>query len=274
MVFIIAEAGINHNGSLLQAYKLVDAAYDCGADAVKFQAFTPDVLDPPGDRRDLLQQLVLDHEDFELLFEHCNDTNIEFMATPFDAQWLKFLVNLGMKRIKISSCSIDDTNLLDCAYKTELPVYVSTGLCTEAELYKAMAVVYRNMTLMHCVSEYPTPLALVNLRRMQELRKFGLPVGLSDHSMSIYPAIAAVGMGATVIEKHLTLDRCAKGPDHVASLEPDDFSEMVIGIRAAENALGSASLYNINTTSDAFLMKKERDEWRNTLLGTADMPAV
>lgn len=273
MVFVIAEVGINHNGSLIDAYRLIDEAHDCGADAVKFQAFSPEKLDPPGPRRDILKSLVLSESAFRLIYKHCAEISMEFMATPFDVEWLHFLVNLGMKRIKISSGSIGDIKLLSAAARTELPVYLSTGLASEAELYTALRIIYRNMTLMHCVSEYPTPISHINLRRMQTLRKFGLPVGLSDHSMSIYPAIAAVGMGATAIEKHITLNRSSNGPDHIASLEPDDFSEMVCGIRAVENALGDAKLFNDNK-SEAFDIKKERDEWRNMLSEMAGTVAV
>jgi len=269
VVFIIAEIGVNHGGSLNEAYRLVEAARACGADAVKFQAFSPDRLDPPGPRRDMLRKLAFDRTQFACLFEYCEQLAIEFMATPFDVEWLNYLVDLGMKCIKVSSSSIGDSPLLSAIAQTRLPVILSMGLATKAEMNRAInCLSRRDVTLLHCVSEYPADPAMLNLRRMRSLHDYAASVGFSDHSTSVYPPIAAVALGATVIEKHLTLCRDADGPDHAASVEPHEFMAMVQGCREVEWALGNGELFP-PLPVEAEKIKKGRDEWRNTSLATA-----
>lgn len=271
MVFVIAEIGVNHNGSLETAKELVTLSKAVGANAVKFQAFTPVALDPPGARRDMLKKLRLTPFDLYSLADYCKGVNIEFMATPFDVKWLKDLASTGIRRIKISSSSIDDVELLTAATKIfyrngpRLPVILSTGLANKTQIERALEILSGgDVTLMHCVSEYPTPIENVNLHRLSALKAFGTRVGLSDHSTSIYPAIAAVAMGATVIEKHITFDRTADGPDHKASIDPLLFEDMVRGIREIEKALGDGSL-EPKAPQEIWDVKKGRDEWRSAL---------
>jgi len=233
MTFIIAEAGVNHNGDYVEAYKLCDAAKASGADAVKFQVFNSKKL--WGDSR--IEHLELHEAEFVNLAWHCHDIGIEFMATPFDADAVRFVEQLGVKRMKIASGCINRWEILDAIYP-KLPVILSTGMSRWDEIQAAVNRLDNPLTLLHCTSSYPCAPEDVNLTAIETLREFGLPVGFSDHTQDTTCAIAAAALGATVIEKHLTLYRGQRGPDHLSSIEPDEFSKMVQAIRTVEKALG------------------------------------
>lgn len=270
MALVIAEIGINHGGIIENAYRLAYGAKKAGADAVKFQAYTPERLDPPGAWRDMLARLYLGRSEFELLSGYCRELDIEFMATPFGPEWVEPLVELGVKRMKVASGSLGDKELLAAVARTKLPVILSTGLTNEHELIDAVCAIKTlsgsHLTLLHCVSAYPTAIENMNLRRMERLgqafRNFGVGVGLSDHSTSIYMPIAAVAMGAEVIEKHITLDRSGNGPDHKSSLEPDEFARMVDGIRSVGLAMGDGELFAPPPDPGVMAIKEARDAWR------------
>ena len=264
---VIAEAGVNHNGSLEMAHRLVEVAAAAGADVVKFQTFKAEQLASAqapkaayqvtqtgaGDQLAMLRQLELPIEAFAELAAHCRQRGIGFLSTPFDLASATALIDLGMNRLKVPSGELTNAPLLRALAATGLPLIVSTGMATLAEVEQALvwiqaartaagehAPLQEVLTLLHCTSNYPTPLADVNLRAMQTLAKhFGLPVGYSDHTAGIAVAPLAVAMGAQVIEKHFTLDRTLPGPDHQASLEPAELSALVQQVRAAESALGS-----------------------------------
>jgi N,N'-diacetyllegionaminate synthase len=227
---IIAECGINHNGDWLQGLDLIDAAKRCGVDTVKFQLFSAARL-----KRPELEPLELNITAMNALKAHCEEVDIRFLCTPFDVESLWELVSIGVNRLKISSGCITNEKMLEAAKKTKLPIIMSTGMCTHDQMWAAY-IRLGHPTILQCTSAYPTPFEEVNLRVLDNLPP---PYGLSDHTQGIYIPIAAVGRGATVIEKHFTLDSTAKGPDHSSSLEPPDFEEMVIAIRQVEKALGN-----------------------------------
>ena len=257
-VFFIAEAGVNHNGDVDLARRLIDLAVDAGADAVKFQTFTADRLVTRGaataeyqrraigseaSQHEMLQRLELSPAAHEKLFAHCAERGIEFMSTPFDVESARFLKTLGVARLKVSSGDVTNLPLLEVMGGLGVPVILSTGMADMAEIGDAVATLRRagvsDLTLLQCVSNYPADPADMNLLVMQTYaRTFGTPVGLSDHTLGIGVAIAAVGAGARCIEKHFTLDRNLPGPDHQASLEPVDLRALIAGIRQAEVALG------------------------------------
>ena len=283
--YVIAEAGVNHNGSLEQAKRLVDAAAEAGADAVKFQTFRADALtvdtaekaayqqdttDAEQSQRDMLRALELPPSFHEALVEHCAERGLPFLSSPFDPASVDLLVDdFDVPRIKIPSGEITNAPLLLHVARTGRPAILSTGMSTLGEVEAALGVLafgylgsdeapgadaFRaayasdrgqerlrdRVVLLHCTSEYPAPVDEVNLRAMDTLRSaFGLPVGLSDHTRGTAVPVAAVARGASVVEKHFTLDRMLPGPDHRASLEPDELAAMVEGIRRAERALGS-----------------------------------
>jgi N,N'-diacetyllegionaminate synthase len=257
-VFIIAEAGVNHNGSLDLALQLVDAAKSSGADAVKFQTFRADLLatrsahKAPYQQRttadsesqfDMLRRLELDAAAHERLIEHSRKVGIQFLSSPFDRDSADLLATMNVPLFKIPSGEITNLPLLEHVGSKGRPVILSTGMSTLSEVEEAVHVLQAagvtQLTLLHCVTEYPAPYAEVNLRAMQTLKDaFGLPVGYSDHTSGIDIAIAATALGAEVIEKHFTLDRSLPGPDHAASLEPGELRHMVAAIRHVEAALG------------------------------------
>lgn len=257
--FIIAEAGVNHNGSLDLALRLVDAAKSSGADAVKFQTFRADQLatrsahKAPYQERttandesqyEMLQRLELDAAAHRKIIDHCQQIGIQFLSSPFDAQSADLLGELDLPLYKIPSGEITNLPFLEHIARKGRPLILSTGMSTLGEVEDAVRVLglagCKQLTLLHCVTEYPAPYDEVNLQAMQTLRMaFGLPVGYSDHTPGIEIAVAAVALGAVVIEKHFTLDRSLPGPDHAASLEPDELREMVTAIRHVEAALGS-----------------------------------
>ena len=257
-VYIIAEAGVNHNGDINLAYQLVDAAKAAGVDCIKFQTFKSENLvshtaqkaeyqkAATGDssQQDMLKQLELSFDEFVSLKEYCDRKGICFLSTPFDFESIEFLNSIEMPFWKIPSGEVTNYPYLVALAKTGKPVVMSTGMCEMQEIEDAIAVLRENGTsdikLLHCNTEYPTPYEDVNLRAMKTLRDaFGVEVGYSDHTKGIEVPIAAVAMGATVIEKHFTLDRNMEGPDHKASLEPQELKQMVESIRHIEAALGS-----------------------------------
>jgi N,N'-diacetyllegionaminate synthase len=258
-VFIIAEAGVNHNGSLDLALRLIDAAKASGADAVKFQTFRADLLatqsahkapyqertTPEAESQfEMLRRLELDAAAHQRLIDHCRQVGIQFLSSPFDAQSADLLATMDVPVYKIPSGEITNLPFLRHLARKGRPLILSTGMSTLGEVEEAVQVLQAagatRLTLLHCVTEYPAPYAEVNLRAMETLRTtFGLPVGYSDHTPGIDIAIAAVALGAEVIEKHFTLDRSLPGPDHAASLEPDELRQMVAAIRHVEVALGT-----------------------------------
>lgn len=257
-VYIIAEAGVNHNGSFDLACRLVDAAKAAGADCIKFQTFRSQNLvsrnagkadyqkDTTGDgsQADMLSKLELSYDAFSRLKQYCEEIGITFLSTPFDLESAAFLDELGAPFWKIPSGEVTNLPYLEALAKTGRPVVMSTGMCEMGEIEAALRVLRENGTtdirLLHCNTEYPTPFADVNLRAMETMRRaFGVEVGYSDHTKGIEVPIAAVALGATIIEKHFTLDRNMEGPDHKASLEPDELAAMVSAIRNIEQALGN-----------------------------------
>lgn len=265
--YIIAEAGVNHNGDEALAARLVEVAAAAGADAVKFQTFRAERLVSVGARTAAYQQantgegsqlamlrrLELSSAAHVRLAENCRRSGIEFLSTPFDEHSADDLVRLGIKRLKVGSGEMTNLPLLRHLVRTRLPLIISTGMATLDEVEESMEVVadeWRRLggtqvwsdqvTLLHCTSNYPTAPGAVNLRAMQTLReRFGVRVGYSDHTQGILAATVAVAMGACLIEKHFTLDRSLPGPDHPASLEPGELVEMVRQIRLVEQMFGS-----------------------------------
>jgi N,N'-diacetyllegionaminate synthase len=257
-VYIIAEAGVNHNGSFALACKLVDAAKEAGADCIKFQTFKSENLvsrsaqkaeyqkKTTGDssQQDMLKKLELSFDEFIQLKNYCEKVGICFLSTPFDFDSIDFLNSIDMPFWKIPSGEVTNLPYLLALAKTGKPVVMSTGMCTLKEIREAIDVLQANGTkeikLLHCNTEYPTPFEDVNLKAMQTMRdEFQMEVGYSDHTKGIEVPIAAVALGATIIEKHFTLDRNMEGPDHKASLEPQELADMVCCIRNIEKALGS-----------------------------------
>ena len=256
--FIIAEAGVNHNGSFELAKQLVDKAVLAGVDCIKFQTFNSKNLvsaqaqkaeyqkkttDSNESQLDMLKKLELSHEQFKELQTYCNQKGIVFLSTPFDLESIDFLADLGVKTWKIPSGEITNYPFLRAIAKRKECVIMSTGMCTLDEVRNAVQVLKEfgttDITLLHCTTEYPAPYDSVNLNAMLTLKKeFGFNVGYSDHTNGIEIPVSAVAMGATVIEKHFTLDKNMEGPDHKASLEPDELKRMVQSIRNVEAALG------------------------------------
>jgi len=259
-VLIIAEAGVNHNGDLALAKQLVDAAVEAGADLVKFQTFNAERLatqaapkadyqnrttDQSESQFSMLRQLELTAEMHEALIAHCQNRKIGFLSTGFDIQSLDYLASLGLDCFKIPSGEITNLPYLRHVGAFGKSVILSTGMATLGEIEAALDVLENagaprsRITVLHCNTEYPAPMQDVNLRAMCSIRDaFGVEVGYSDHTPGIEVPIATVALGATVIEKHLTLDRNLPGPDHKASLEPDEFAAMVSAIRNIEQAMG------------------------------------
>lgn len=235
-IFIIAELGVNHCGDMRSAEHLIVAAKRAGADACKFQLFDAEKLGRPE-----LKPLQLSAAQMADLKAYADRTGIEFLCTPFDDMALLKIIGMGVKRIKIGSGSLTDKWLLHLIAAVKMPVILSTGMSNLGEVYDAIAKFDpAYLTLLHCTSAYPCPIADVNLRAMQTMTKaFNVPVGYSDHTHGITVAIAAAAMGATVIEKHLTLDRLQDGPDHLSSIEPEEFRVMVSAIRTVEEAMGT-----------------------------------
>jgi len=259
---VIAEAGVNHNGSIEMALALVDSAKDVGAHIVKFQTFVVDDLvtktaslapyqkygSQHDSQWDLLTQLSFERNDLERIRRHCEKVGIEFLSTAFDVASLELLIDLGIHRIKIPSGEITNFPLLRKAAEVGLPILLSTGMSNFGEIEDALAVLDPNkrrgsdLTILHCTTAYPTPASEVNMLTLTAIRKkFGYPVGYSDHTLGSIASIMAVASGAQVIEKHLTLDNNLEGPDHKASLEPASFKKFVDDVEIAWTMLGEAN---------------------------------
>lgn len=258
-VFIIAEAGVNHNGDVGLAKRLIDVAYDAGADAVKFQTFKANKLvssrAPYGDYKStgidvkLIEKLELSLQHYIELIDYCDELGIVFLATPFDFGSVNLLEKLNASAYKISSSDLTNLPLLKHIASKHLPMLLSTGMGYLSEVEEALMAISHEMdhtpinrlpvVLMHCISHYPAPTEALNLRAIKTLSEtFKLPVGYSDHSQGVEAAMAAVVMGACVIEKHYTLNRNFPGPDHKSSVEPDELKFLVESIRNIETALG------------------------------------
>lgn len=258
---IIAEAGVNHNGSMELAKKMVDSAKSFGVDYIKFQTGKPELvtskfavmadyqkknIGKDESQLDMIKKIMLNAEDFPVLKQYCDEKGIKFCSTPFDLTSIDVLAPLGMDFMKVPSGEITNLPYLRKVAALKMPVILSTGMSTLGDIESALDVLYKgglsidDITLLHCNTEYPTPFTDVNLKAMLTLKQcFGTKVGYSDHTKGIEVPIAAVAMGATIIEKHFTLDRTLPGPDHIASLEPDEMQQMVSAIRNIEQAMGN-----------------------------------
>ena len=264
-VIIIAEAGVNHNGDILIAKLLIDKAVEAGVDYVKFQTFKTETLvsksakkaeyqsinldDGDDSQYNMLKKLELTHEHHLELMKCCNERNIKFFSTAFDVEGIHYLNGLGLDLFKIPSGEITNYPYLCAIAQCGKPVIMSTGMCTNEEINDALEVLIQNgvakenITILHCNTEYPTPMSDVNLLAMLTIGKdFGVKIGYSDHTLGIEVPIAAVALGATMIEKHFTLDNTMRGPDHVASLEPQALKEMVKAVRNIELAISGDGL--------------------------------
>lgn len=261
-VIIIAEAGVNHNGSLDLAKLLIDKAVDAGADIIKFQTFKSEKLvskvakqaeyqqinmgQQGGSQLDMLRKLELSQEDHHELITYCQEKSIRFLSTAFDMDSIEFLHSLKLGLWKIPSGEVTNYPYLRKIAQYHEPVILSTGMCEISDIEYAIKVLIKNglsidnITILHCNTEYPTPYKDVNLKAMLTIGdKFGVSIGYSDHTEGIEVPIAAVALGATVIEKHFTLDKNMEGPDHKASLEPNELKAMISAIRNIEQALGT-----------------------------------
>lgn len=286
-VYIIAEAGVNHNGSLQFAKKLVDMAKQCGADAVKFQTFKAE--ESTGIRADkaeyqkknnvgkesqfdMIKKLELPFEDFIVLKQYCEEVKIDFISTPDGEQSLKCLIDLNVSKIKVGSTEVTNYPFLKKIAQSKKKIILSTGMSTLGEVEKAVDILLENgadaVELMHCTTDYPTNVEDVNLKAMLTLKNaFQLQVGYSDHTLGFEAAVAAVTMGAVTIEKHITLDREMKGPDHKASMPPAEFTEYVEHIRNTEKLLGNGR--KKPTAKERTIMQQVR----RSILATRDLKA-
>ena len=287
-VFVIAEAGVNHDGDLSRALALCDAAQAAGADAVKFQTFRAEDLVVPGaptaqyqqrqtgelDQFSMLRKLELSREQHVQIRDHCATIGIEFFSTPFSLEAVDLLVALGVRRLKMPSGELTHRALVEHACRSGLPVLLSTGMATMDEVREALqwARAVRGslagISVLHCTSAYPASDEALNLRAITTMRdELRLPIGYSDHSLGIEASLAAVALGATVIEKHITLDRSLPGPDHAASLEPAEFAAMVRGIRRIAAMLGDGIKAPRPEEQDAARVA------RRSIVAAVDIPA-
>jgi len=259
-VIIIAEAGQNHNGKLKLAYKLVDVAKKCGADFIKFQTSIPELhiskfakkanyqiknWKKRGSQLQMLQKISLTYNDFKKLKKYCNKKKIEFLSTPFEMKSIDFLKSLNMKYFKIPSGEITNLPYLIKVAKLKKKVILSTGMANLLEIKKALKVltsngtIKKNITVLQCNTEYPTPLRDANVKAMLTIKKkFKVNVGYSDHTEGIESSLAAAALGASILEKHITLNKNLKGPDHKASINPKELKKMIEGVRKITIALG------------------------------------
>lgn len=268
-VMIIAEAGVNHNGSMENAFRLVDAAADAGVDYIKFQTFKAEKLVSGSAKKadyqiqntrnseetqlQMLQKLELSQEQHAQLIAYCRKKNIQFFSTAFDLDSLEYLYEVGLKMVKIPSGEITNLPYLRKAACLFRQVILSTGMTTISEIKDAVSVFTdagipkENITILHCNTEYPTPMDDVNLKAMLHIQEvFATEVGYSDHTLGIEVPIAAVALGASIVEKHFTLDKKMNGPDHSASLEPDELKAMVSAIRNLEKALSGSGMKEVS----------------------------
>ena len=284
--WVIAEAGVNHNGNLALAKELICAAKKAGADAVKFQTFLPDKLaskvaekaeyqkrDGADDSQvSMLSKFVLNQKDHQDLMDFCKEQDIVFFSSPFDEESADLLENLGVDLFKIGSGEITNLPLLKHVAQKGKPMIISTGMSSLGEVETAVRLINgegcSQLTLLHCTSNYPADPENCNLKAIQTLKQaFDLPVGYSDHTMGIEISLAAVALGAEVIEKHLTLDQKLPGPDHEASLNPEEFELLVKGIRKIELGIGDG--VKKMTPSEAPI----RDIARKSLVAACDLTA-
>lgn len=287
-VFVIAEAGVNHNGDMAMARRLCDAARAAGADAVKFQTFRAEDLVLPGtqtaqyqqrqtglqDQFEMLRRLELSMQAHEELKAHCDLIGIEFFSTPFSLAAVDMLVGLGVRRLKIPSGELTHRALIQHAARTGLPLLVSTGMASMQEAIIALAwareagAAADRVTMLHCTSAYPAADEALNLRAITTMaHQLQVPVGYSDHSLGIEAALAAAALGAGVIEKHMTLDRRLPGPDHAASLEPPEFAQLVAGVRRVHAMLGDGVKQRRPEEEDAARVA------RRSIVAAVDIPA-
>jgi N-acetylneuraminate synthase len=284
---IVAEAGVNHNGSPELARRLVDAAAEAGADAVKFQTFKVDRLvtrtapkagyqiqatDNAESQYEMLGRLELSPETYRDLMVHCQKRGILFMSSPFDEESADFLDELGVAVFKVASGEITNLPFLTHVGRKGRPIILSTGMADLGEVETAVnaieSVGNQSIILLHCVSSYPADPADVNLLAMKTMRQaFGVPVGYSDHTLGIEVALAAVALGACVIEKHFTLDRTLPGPDQQVSIEPGELASLVLGIRTVEKALGQGRKEPVDSEVDTAAVV------RKSLVAAKDIPA-
>ncbi|MFV0226384.1 N-acetylneuraminate synthase [Empedobacter falsenii] len=270
-VIIIAEAGVNHNGDLNNAFKLIDAAKEAGVDYVKFQSFiTDNCISKKAEKADyqkintglieesqyeMVKKLELSFDEQRLLQEYCKNKEINFFSTAFDLKSLQYLKDIGLDLVKIPSGEITNYPYLKLASQLFSKVILSTGMCTIDDIQQALNIfldaglTQNDITILHCNTEYPTPMIDVNLLAMNQIREvFGTAIGYSDHTLGIEVPLAAVALGATVIEKHFTLDKNMVGPDHTASLEPQELKAMVKGIRNIELAISGSGIKEPSTS--------------------------
>lgn len=290
-VTIIAEAGVNHNGSLEMAKQLVDKAVEAGVDYVKFQTFKASKLVTKSAKQaeyqqknigkgedsqyQMLKKLELSPEDHEVLIAYCKERGIKFFSTAFDFDSIEYLHSLGLGLWKVPSGEVTNYPFLKCIAAYNEKTILSTGMCDMQDVRNAVEALYKNglskenLILMHCNTEYPTPFEDVNLRAMLALEdEFKVEVGYSDHTKGIEVPIAAVALGATVIEKHFTLDRTLPGPDHKASLEPDELKAMVSAIRNIEKAIGGDGTKHISESE-----RKNMTIARKSIVAACDIKA-
>lgn len=285
--FVIAEAGVNHNGDMDLARSLVDAAAESGADAVKFQSFkacrlaTPGApkaqyqnktTDPEESQLDMLKRLELSESDHMEIMQQCRRRSILFLSTPFDENSADLLERLDVPLFKIPSGEITNLPFLEHVALKQRPMILSTGMSSLREVEKAVRVVKEagnhRLALLHCVSRYPAAHEESNLRAMKTMeRAFGLPLGFSDHTSGIQVSIAAVALGAKIIEKHFTLDRTLAGPDHRASLTPDELVELVRSIRIVESAMGDGRKIPVTKEAETAAVA------RKSLVAVKDIPS-
>lgn len=284
--FVIAEAGVNHNGEVGLAHKLIDAAVKAGADAVKFQTFTAEtvvVRNCPKptyqlqstanteSQLEMLRKLSLRYEDFHALKKHAEEVGILFLSTPSAPADIHFLTKIGVAVLKVASMDIVNYPLLEVFGSQGVPVIASTGMATLGEVEKGLATLRNSgcqeVALLHCVTNYPIEDNEANLLVTETLTQaFQVPVGYSDHTTGVVVAIAAVALGSCIIEKHFTIDKQLPGPDHAASLDPEDFRTMVKGIRTAESALGSPIKEELEVEA------ANRSVMRRSLVAAVELP--
>lgn len=269
-VFLIAEAGVNHNGDLRLAKQLVDVAKQAGADAVKFQSFRAeevvsaaapkaqyqtDNTSADESQLDMIKRLELSPDVHRELIAHCGSRGIQFLSTPFDFESADLLETLGVPAFKIPSGEITNWPFLEHIASKKRPIIISTGMSDLAEVEQAVTVLRSSgcseLVILHCTSSYPAPPESVNLRAMRAMADvFHVPVGFSDHTQGMEAALAAVAMGASIIEKHFTLDRSLPGPDHKASLEPGELAALIRSVRIVESALGDGLKQSTSVEQD------------------------
>lgn len=288
-VIIIAEAGVNHNGDINKARRLIDKAVEAGVDYIKFQTFKTEscisknavkadyqienTQNSSESQLEMVKKLELTFEQFVELEKYCTQKNIKFLSTGFDSESLVFLAQLGITIAKVPSGEITNLPYLRQVASLFPEVILSTGMATIDEIKDAVKVLIDNgvskdkITILHCNTEYPTPMEDVNLKAMLHIqRELGLPIGYSDHTLGIEVPIAAVALGATVIEKHFTLDKTLPGPDHKASLEPNELKAMVSAIRNIEKAIGGSGLKEVSKSEE-----KNKPIVRKSIVASTDI---